>query len=159
MSGLLRPGAKRYRCSFPRNFRNRLPACFKLRFRQDNVSDIVIPVLLVSQFLQSVRIGMLSANFVQDRRDNPANPHHGMYNTASFGLSGRFFGSQRSFGRALVRNATYYSLGKNLVLARQTQFGVIVPFSPPAGHRRTRICPAAGALLCGRGGFAARVPL
>jgi outer membrane protein insertion porin family len=106
---------------------------FQASFRKDNVSDIVIPVLLVSQFLQSIRIGMLSANFVQDRRDNPGDPHHGMYNTASFGLSGKFFGSQRSFARALLRNATYYSLGKNLVFARQTQFGVIVPFDAPAG--------------------------
>jgi outer membrane protein insertion porin family len=116
-----------------RKFSKSFTGVFQASFRRDSVSDIVIPVLLVSQFLQTVRIGMLSANFVQDRRDNPANPHHGMYNTASFGLSGRFFGSQRSFGRALLRNATYYPLGKNWVLARQTQFGVIVPFSPPAG--------------------------
>lgn len=116
-----------------RKFSKSLTGVFQASFRQDNVSDIVIPVLLVSQFLQSVRIGMLSANFVQDRRDNPADPHHGMYNTASFNVSGRFLGSQRSFGRILLRNATYYSLGKKLVLARQTQFGVILPFSPPGG--------------------------
>jgi len=116
-----------------RKFSKSFTGVLQASFREDNVSDIVIPVLLVSQFLQSVRIGMLSANFVQDRRDNPSDPHHGMYNTASFSLSGKFFGSQRSFGRALVRNATYYSLGKNLVLARQTQFGVIVPFDAPAG--------------------------
>ncbi|MGP0070659.1 MAG: BamA/TamA family outer membrane protein [Bryobacteraceae bacterium] len=114
---------------FSRGFTGLLQASY----RQDAVSDIVIPVLLVSQFLQTTRLGILSASFVQDRRDNPANPRHGMYNTASFDLSGRFFASQRSFGRALVRNATYYPVGKNWVLARQTQFGVIVPFSPPAG--------------------------
>jgi outer membrane protein assembly complex protein YaeT len=116
-----------------KKFSKALTGVFQASYRRDNVSDIVIPVLLVSQFLQSVRIGMLSANLVQDRRDNPANPHHGMYNTASFELSGRFFGSQRSFARMLLRNATYYPLGKNFVLARQTQFGVILPFAPPAG--------------------------
>jgi outer membrane protein insertion porin family len=116
-----------------RKFSKSLTGVFQGSYRNDAVSDIVIPVLLVSQFLQSIRIGMLSANFIQDRRDNPADPHHGMYNTASIGVSGKFFGSERSFARALVRNATYYSLGKNWVLARQTQFGVIVPFSPPAG--------------------------
>ena len=56
-----------------------------------------------------------------------------MYNTVDIGLAGKFFGSQRSFGRVLVRNATYYKLTKNLVLARQTQFGVIAPFAAPAG--------------------------
>jgi outer membrane protein assembly complex protein YaeT len=116
-----------------RKFSRAFTGVFQAAYRKDNVSDIVIPVLLVSQFLQPIRVGTLSANFVQDRRDNPANPRHGMYNTASFSLSGRFFGSERSFGRALLRNATYYPLGKNWVLARQTQFGVIVPFAPPAG--------------------------
>jgi outer membrane protein assembly complex protein YaeT len=116
-----------------RKFSKSLTGVFQASFRKDNVSDIVIPVLLVSQFLQSVRLGIVSANLVQDRRDNPSDTHHGMYNTASFSLSAKFFGSQRSFARALLRNATYYSLGKNLVLARQTQFGVILPFDAPAG--------------------------
>jgi outer membrane protein insertion porin family len=114
-------------------FTKSLTGIFQFSFRQVSVSDIVIPVLLIPQFLQSVRIGILSANLVHDRRDNPANPHHGTYSTLNVGVSGRFFGSQRSFARALLRNATYYSLGKNWVLARQTQFGVIVPFAPPSG--------------------------
>jgi outer membrane protein insertion porin family len=93
----------------------------------------VIPVLLVPQLLQPVRLGILAASLIQDRRDNPADPHRGIYNTADFGVTGKFFGSQRSFGRVLLRNATYYKLTRNIVLARQTQFGVIRPFSAPAG--------------------------
>jgi len=114
-------------------FNKSLTGQFQFSYRNVSVSDVIIPVLLIPQFLESVRIGMLSANLTQDRRDNPLNPHHGMYNTVNIGVSAKYFGSQRSFARALVRNATYYSLGKNWVLARQTQFGVIVPFSPPAG--------------------------
>ncbi len=90
-------------------------------------------MLLIPQLVQPVRIGIVSANFVQDRRDNPANPHSGMFNTADVGVAGKFFGSQRSFARVLLRNATYYKLTENLILARQTEFGVIVPFSAPAG--------------------------
>jgi outer membrane protein insertion porin family len=105
----------------------------RFAYRRVSVSSVVIPVLLVPQLLQPVRIGMLSGNFAQDRRDNPADPHRGIYNTADIGVSGKFFGSQRSFGRVLLRNATYYRLTKNIVLARQTQFGVIIPFAPPAG--------------------------
>ncbi|HEX5230562.1 MAG TPA: BamA/TamA family outer membrane protein [Bryobacteraceae bacterium] len=116
-----------------KKFSRGLTGIFRASLRQDNVSDIVIPVLLVSQFLESVRLGMLSASFIQDHRDNPANPRHGMYNTASFELSAKAFGSQRSFGRALLRNATYYPIGKDWTLARQTQFGIIMPFAPPAG--------------------------
>lgn len=110
-----------------------LTAKLRFAYRRVSVNDVIIPVLLVPQFEQAVRIGMLSGSLVQDRRDNPADPHRGMYNTADFGLAGRFFASQRNFVRLLLRNATYYPLTKSIVLARQTQFGVIVPFFPPPG--------------------------
>jgi outer membrane protein insertion porin family len=114
-------------------FSKSLTGLFRFAYRRVSVSDVVIPVLLVPQLLQPVRLGILSATFVQDRRDNPADPHHGIYNTADIGVTGKFFGSDRSFGRVLLRNATYYKLTRNVVLARQTQFGVIRPFSAPAG--------------------------
>jgi outer membrane protein insertion porin family len=114
-------------------FSKPLTGIFQFAYRRVSVGSVVIPVLLIPQLVQPVRIGMLSANFIHDRRDNSADPHHGIFNTASLGVSGKFFGSQRSFGRALVRNATYHQLTKNLILARQTQFGIITPFSPPAG--------------------------
>jgi outer membrane protein insertion porin family len=114
-------------------FSKSLTGIFRASYRRVSVSDVVIPVLLVPLFLQPVRIGMLSANFAQDRRDNPGDPHRGIYNTADIGLAAKFFGSQRSFGRVLLRNATYYQLTRNLILARQTQFGVISPFAAPAG--------------------------
>jgi outer membrane protein assembly complex protein YaeT len=114
-------------------FSKSLTGLFRFSYRRVSVSSVVIPVLLVPQFLQPVRLGILSANVVQDRRDNPADPHRGIYNTADFGVTGKFFGSQRSFARVLLRNATYYKLTRNVVLARQTQFGVIRPFAAPAG--------------------------
>jgi outer membrane protein insertion porin family len=110
-----------------------LTVLLRAAYRRVSVGDVVIPVLLVPQFLQPVQIGIVSANFAQDRRDNPIDPHHGIYNTADVGVAGKFFGSQRSFARVLLRNATYYQLTKNLVLARQTQFGVILPFAVPSG--------------------------
>ena len=106
---------------------------FRFAFRRVAVSDVIIPTLLIPQLLQSVRIGILSVNIARDRRDNSADPHRGSYNTVDIGLATKYFGSERSFGRVLVRNATYYRLSKNLVLARQTQFGLIAPFAAPAG--------------------------
>jgi outer membrane translocation and assembly module TamA len=108
-------------------------ALFRYAYRKVAVSDVIIPTLLIPQLLQSVRIGILSVNIARDRRDNSTDPHRGSYNTADIGLAAKFFGSERNFGRLLLRNATYYRLSKNVVLARQTQFGVIAPFSAPAG--------------------------
>ncbi|HLJ50401.1 MAG TPA: POTRA domain-containing protein [Bryobacteraceae bacterium] len=114
-------------------FSKSLNGLFQFAYRRVSVSSVIIPVLLVPQILQPVRLGMLSARLVQDRRDNPADPHKGIYTTVDLSMTGRFLGSQRSFGRALVRNATYYSLTKNLVLARQTQFGLIQAYAAPPG--------------------------
>ena len=110
-------------------FSKTLTGLVQMAYRRVSVSDVVIPVLLVPQFLQAVRIGMLSANLSQDRRDNPANPTRGIFNTIDMAVAGRFLGSQRSFARVLLRNATYYKIGAHLVLARQTRFGIIEPFS------------------------------
>ncbi len=82
---------------------------FRYSYRRVSVGDVVIPVLLVPQLLAPVRIGIVSVNLVQDRRDNSSDPHRGMYNTADIGLAAKFFGSQRSFGRVLLRNATLLS--------------------------------------------------
>jgi len=122
-------------------FTKALTGLFQFAYRRVSVSRVEIPVLLVPELVQPVRLGMLSANFSHDRRNNPADPRRGIYNTINIGMAGKFFGSQRSFGRVLLRNATYHTLGKNLVLARQTQFGVITPFSPPAGVSEQQSVP------------------
>ncbi|HME09127.1 MAG TPA: POTRA domain-containing protein [Bryobacteraceae bacterium] len=106
---------------------------FQFSYRRVGTSNIAIPTLLVPQLAQPVRIGLFSASLIQDRRDSPTNPTHGIYNTIDVGVASNIFGSQRSFVRALGRNATYYRIGKNLVLARELTFGIISPFRVPPG--------------------------
>src|SRR5262249_11613390 len=53
----------------------------RLAYRRVSVSDVVIPVLLVPQLLQPVRLGIISANIAQDRRIDAADPHRGIYHT------------------------------------------------------------------------------
>jgi outer membrane protein insertion porin family len=118
---------------FSQTFSKSLSGSLLFDYRRVSVSSVVIPVLLIPQLVQPVRIGMISASFTQDRRDDKGDAHHGIYNTADFGVAGKFFGSQRSFGRVLLRDATYHRLPRNMVLARQTQFGVIAPFAAPSG--------------------------
>ena len=118
---------------YGQKFSRRTVGLFSFAYRRVSVSDLVIPALLVPQFLQPVRIGIVSANIVQDHRDNPLDSHSGMYNSIDVGVASKAFGSQRSFVRFLVHNSTYTRLGKNVVLARQIVFGAILPFDVPAG--------------------------
>ena len=109
-------------------------------YRRD-APNTTVPALRVPAFSQAVRLGLLSASYIQDRRDNPADAHHGFWNTVDTGVSGNFFGSQRNFYRLLARNATYTSLGRGLVFARQTQIGGLIPFSIPAGLNKYDTIP------------------
>ena len=114
---------------------------FRYAYRRVSTSNIAIPDLLVPQLSQPIRIGIFSANLVQDRRDNPANAHRGIYNTLDVGVASGAFGSQRNFARVLGRNATYYRLPGNMVLARQLTVGVIKPFSLAPGISESDAVP------------------
>jgi outer membrane protein insertion porin family len=105
---------------------------YDFTYRHVGVANLKIDPLLLPQLAQSVRVGIAEIDFVQDRRDDPLDPHKGIYNTVNVGLATKAFGSQTSFGRLLARNATYYKLGEKLVLARETQFGLQPAFSVPA---------------------------
>jgi outer membrane protein assembly complex protein YaeT len=101
---------------------------YRVAYRRVGVSDLKITPFLIPQLSQPVRVGIMSLNLVQDRRDDPVEPHKGVYSTVDAGLAGRFFGSQVDFMRLLARNASYYPIGKRLVLARSTEFGNIYAF-------------------------------
>jgi outer membrane protein assembly complex protein YaeT len=107
---------------------------FRLTYRRVTTSDVVIPALLVPQLLQPVRLGMFSTSITQDRRDNSGDAHRGIFNTGNLDWATKGLGSQRNFIRGLARNATYHPFNHGrLVLARQTQFGVILPYAAPTG--------------------------
>jgi len=127
--------AKREEASVQLSQKLSKPSTLLVRFayRRVSTSNIAIPDLLIPQLVQPVRIGIFSLNYAQDRRDNPANATRGMYNAIDVGVASSVFGSQRNFIRALGRNATYYRLFGKVVLARQTEFGLIKPFHLEAG--------------------------
>ena len=114
---------------------------FRYAYRRVSTSNIAIPDLLIPQLVQPVRIGIFSVNYAQDRRDNPGSATRGMYNTVDLGIATRVLGSERNFGRLLARNATYHRITKNLVLARQIEFGVIQPFSGAGGISGADLIP------------------
>lgn len=98
---------------------------YRYTYRRVAVSDLKVTPFLIPQVTQPALVGIASLNLVQDRRDDPLDPHRGIFNTVDLGLADHIFGSQRNFLHALVRNASYHPIGKGLVLARMTQFGDI----------------------------------
>ena len=88
--------AKRQEASI--QFADRLskPTTLFMRFSYRNVTvgTLKIDPALLPHISQAVRVGILSVNYVQDRRDDPTDAHRGVYNTLDVGMAGRFFGGQ-----------------------------------------------------------------
>jgi outer membrane protein insertion porin family len=101
-------------------------------------STLKISPYLVPLFSQPDRVGEASWSMIQDRRDDPIDTHKGVYNTVDLAAAPRALGSEITFGRFLGRNASYHPIGKKLVLARATSFGVVRPLHD-AGNANTVI--------------------
>jgi len=98
---------------------------YRFALRHVTISSLKISSELIPLLSQPVRVGIASMTFIQDRRDDPVDSHRGMYNTIDVGLAARQFGSETDFTRLLLRNTTYHPIGKNIVIARNLQFGYI----------------------------------
>jgi outer membrane protein assembly factor BamA len=103
---------------------------YSYTFRQVTVDQETLKIspLLIPLLSQPVHLGLVSAALIQDHRDDPLDPHRGMYNTVDLGLAENVFGSQRNFLRFLARNSTYHPITRRVVLARNTEFGDIYAF-------------------------------
>jgi outer membrane protein assembly factor BamA len=113
----------------------RLSKATKLLYRYSWTNDHIdqstlkIDPLLIPLYSQPSQVGLFGVNLVQDRRDNPEDAHRGIYNSLDIGLASHVFGGNKNFARFLGRNSYYKKLGGNLILASNTEFGVIRPFS------------------------------
>lgn len=90
------------------------------------VTDQQVSVQEVPLFSQPTRVSGFEETWVRDRRDNPADPTHGNFNTADFSVATRDLGSTATFLRFSVQNSTYtpFRRHSSLVFARSTTFGI-----------------------------------
>lgn len=100
---------------------------YRFTYRRVTVDPETLKIspLLIPLYSQPARLGILSGNFVADRRDDPTNATRGIYTTLDAGWASRAFGSQADFARLLVQNSTYhrFGFGRRYVLARSATFG------------------------------------
>ncbi|HUK16999.1 MAG TPA: POTRA domain-containing protein [Bryobacteraceae bacterium] len=103
---------------------------YRFTYRHVSVDEATLKITpdLIPLLSQPVRVGLLATSIIHDRRDDPVDPHKGIFNTLELGMADHIFGSERNFVRFLARNATYHPIGKRIVFARSTEFGDIYAF-------------------------------
>jgi outer membrane protein assembly complex protein YaeT len=115
---------------FSRRFSKALTMSYSYIYRHVSIDQATLKItpLLIPLLSQPVTVGLLDVTLIQDRRDDPVEPHRGYYNTVDLGVAAHAFGSQRNFAKVLFRNSSYYSLTRKIILARSTELGEIYPF-------------------------------
>jgi len=100
---------------------------YRLAFRRVSIDQNTLKIepRLIDRLSQPVRVGQISSAFIQDRRDDPLDPHRGAYSSVDAGLATRALASRSNFLRMLGRNSTYHPVRRDLVIARSTTFGFL----------------------------------
>jgi len=80
---------------------------------------------LIPLLSQPDRAGLVAVSFIQDKRDNPTDSRRGMLNTVDLAYAFKGFGSETDYTRLVLHNTSYHRIGRDMVLARSTQFGYI----------------------------------
>jgi outer membrane protein insertion porin family len=94
-------------------------------YRHVNASNLKVSVAEVPLFSQPTKVSGFEETWVRDRRNNPADPSGGSFDTADFSIATRALGSTATFLRFSVQNSTYTPFRhSSLVFARSTTFGI-----------------------------------
>ena len=101
---------------------------YAITYRRVQASNLVIDPNLIPVLSQPTRVGFPSLTWIHDKRDDQLETTKGNYTTLDMGVAGRYFGSESSFSKLLIQNATYHPfghyLGNRFVLARSTRVGI-----------------------------------
>ncbi len=106
---------------------------YRFAYRRVSVDQATLKIRpeLIPLLAQPVRVGVISAAYVDDRRDDPTDSHRGTFNSLDIGTASKFLFSQTDYFRLLGRNSTYHRIGPKLVLARTVSFGFMQTLRKP----------------------------
>jgi len=88
-----------------------------------DVNTLKISPSLIPVYSVPVRTTILSATWIQDRRDDPLESTRGVYNTVDFGFAPGVIASGTYYTRLVLKNSTYHRLTRDIILARTVSFG------------------------------------
>jgi outer membrane protein insertion porin family len=122
---------------------------YRLTYRRVRASNPAISPSQIPLLSQPTRVAIPNFSYIRNKRDNDLETTKGNYTTADGGVADSHFGSETDFGRLLIQNSTYYSIGRKrnsdqkFVLARSTRIGIEIPFGNTFMPQPGDACPEA----------------
>jgi outer membrane protein insertion porin family len=122
---------------------------YRLTYRRVRASDLLktISPSQIPLLSQPTRVGIPNFSYIRNKRDSDLESTKGNYTTIDGGVADSHFGSETDFGRLLIQNSTYYSIGRKrnsdqkFVLARSTRIGIETPFGNTFMPQPRDACP------------------
>ena len=102
---------------------------YRYFYRHVLASNLKVAPEEVPLLSQPTLVSGFGITYARDRRDNPADPNSGTFNTADVSVASTKLGSSASFFRGFFQNSSYTRIGRAFVFARSVRFGVEEPFA------------------------------
>jgi outer membrane protein assembly factor BamA len=98
---------------------------YRIAIRQVSIDagTLKIDPALIPIYSVPVRTTILSATWVQDRRDDPLESTRGVYNSVDFGIAPSVLAAGTAYTRLVVKNSSYHRIARDIIIARTTSFG------------------------------------
>jgi len=97
---------------------------YRYVYRHVVASDLHIAVEEIPLFSQNTEVSEFDVNWVRDRRNSVSDASRGDFENVDVSLAMKPIGSSANFIRVYLQNSTYTPIGRRLVFARSTRFGV-----------------------------------
>jgi outer membrane protein insertion porin family len=97
---------------------------YRYFYRRVEASEIKVNPNEIPLLSQPTRVSGIGITYGRDRRDYPADPKRGTFNTIDVSNAFRALGSGASFFRGYFQNSSFHTFGRAFVFARSVRFGI-----------------------------------
>lgn len=101
---------------------------YRYSYRHVVASNIKIEPEEIPLFSQNTEVSEFGVSWLRDRRDSVSDPTRGDFENVDVAMAIKPIGSSADFIRVYLQNSTYHRIGRRLVFARSTRFGVQTPY-------------------------------
>ncbi len=101
---------------------------YRYVYRHVVASNLKIAVEEIPLFSQNTDVSEFDVNWIRDRRNSISDPSRGDFENVDVSLAMKAIGSSANFIRVYMQSSTYHPIGRRLVFAQSTRFGIQTPY-------------------------------
>jgi outer membrane protein insertion porin family len=101
---------------------------YRYAYRHVVASNLQIAVEEIPLFSQNTEVSEFGVSWLRDRRNSVSDPSRGDFENVDVDVAIKAIASSANFIRVYLQNSTYHPIGRRLVFARSTRFGMQTPY-------------------------------